>query len=156
MKNTVLVSIIGALASFNALSADLYYQTDAKFVNTKNGELLVGHEGLALYTFLKDDKMGVLPPKCTSKKDNAPLGSCLARWPAAIVTEAQLTEIVKSDPKFSGVYNNELGKLQLTYSDLPLYYWFKDTKEVNFTGSGVGKAWSLVVKGKAPTMFSGL
>lgn len=156
MKKTVLVSMIVALASFNAVSADLYHQTDVKFVDTKDGKLLVGYNDLALYTFLKDDKAGVLPPKCTTKKDSAPLGSCLARWPAATISEVNLVKLVKSDPDFSGVFNNELKKLQLTYDGLPLYYWFKDTKEVNFTGSGVNKAWSLVVKGKSPTMFSGL
>ncbi|WP_419182543.1 hypothetical protein [Photobacterium piscicola] len=36
--------------------------------------------------------------------------------------------------------------MQLTYSGLPTYYWFKDIEKNNFSGDGVGNAWSLILK----------
>ncbi len=134
---------------------DLYYPTEPIFSKTEKGNLLVGKDGLALYTF-KKDMNSPIPPKCTSIKDKGPLGSCLARWPAATVKLEKVDSLIKEDENFGAVYNNELNKLQLTYSGLPVYYWFKDTEKNNFTGDGVGNAWSLILKNKSPTMFSGL
>ncbi|EEO7019644.1 hypothetical protein G6216_004617 [Salmonella enterica subsp. enterica serovar Virchow] len=157
MKKALSVALVftAAMASTHAFASDLFYLTSPEFKDTKHGELLVGRDGLALYTF-KKDTVSAIPPKCTQDKDQGPLGSCLARWPAAIVDASDMPELIKKDKEFGAVYNNELNKLQLTYSGLPLYYWFKDSNKNNFTGSGVGNAWSLVMKGKSPTMFSGI
>ncbi|WP_305818940.1 hypothetical protein [Photobacterium leiognathi] len=154
-KRLIGATVVLLSVSFSSFANDLFYPTKPMFQMTPKGNLLVGKEGLALYTFKKDVNSPI-PPKCTSMKDDAPLGSCLARWPAATVMQTDMKGLISQDKNFGAVYNNELQQLQLTYSGLPVYYWFKDTKENNFTGDGVGNAWSLILKDKAPTMFSGL
>ncbi|CEO41018.1 hypothetical protein C0Z01_18575 [Photobacterium kishitanii] len=54
----------------------------------------------------------------------------LARWPAATVTITEIKSLTSQNQKFSAVYTNELNKLQLTYSGLPAYSWFKDTYKI--------------------------
>lgn len=154
MNKKLLLSLSLLFMAPAGFASELFYETQPKFVATSVGKLLVGRHNLALYTF-KPDVGSPIPPKCTSKQDKGPLGSCLARWPAATVEFSQLAALVKSDSEFGAVYNNELNKLQLSYSGLPLYYWFKDTPRNNFTGDGVNDAWSLILEGQPPTMFSG-
>ncbi|MCG3863400.1 MULTISPECIES: hypothetical protein [unclassified Photobacterium] len=156
VKTLVASTLMVMSLSASAFASDLYHETTPVFKNTVNGNLLTGKDGLALYTFIKDYKQGSIPPKCTTKEDNKPLGSCLARWPAATVSMVQLKSLTSKDKAYGGVYNNELHKLQLTYDGLPVYYWFKDTAKNNFTGDGVGKAWALIEQGKTPINFSGL
>ncbi|PSW80260.1 hypothetical protein CTN07_20105 [Photobacterium damselae] len=156
MKKTFIhTSLLLLSISYSAFAYDLEYPTEPTFKMTSKGSLLVGKDNLALYTFKKDVNSPI-PPKCTSMKDKGLLGSCLARWPAAIVTMEEMKTLILQDPKFGAVYNNELNKLQLTYSGLPVYYWFKDTNKNNFTGDGVGNSWSLILKDMPPTMFNGL
>ncbi|PSV70977.1 hypothetical protein CTM77_10025 [Photobacterium phosphoreum] len=156
MKKTLIhTSLLLLSISSSAFAHNLEYPTEPTFKMTPKGNLLVGKDDLALYTFKKDVNSPI-PPKCTSMKDKGPLGSCLARWPAAIVTIKEMKQLILQDPKFGAVYNNELNKLQLTYSGLPTYYWFKDTEKNNFSGDGVGNAWSLILKDMPPTMFDGL
>lgn len=140
-------------ASAQTLSLDT---TNVEYVKHAGYEALVGQDGLALYTFKKDNALDGQSPKCTSEKDEMPLGSCLARWPAAIVSSSEVERMKKVDPNFGYVDNPELKAQQLTYNSLPLYYWFKDSKDRNFTGSGVLGAWSLVIKDKGATFFDGV
>ncbi len=154
MNKKLLLSLSLLFMAPSTFANELFHETTPKFATTSVGKLLVGRYNLALYTF-KSDLGSPIPPKCTSKQDNGPLGSCLARWPAAAVELSQLADLVKDDNKFGAVYNNDINKLQLSYAGLPLYYWYKDTPQHNFTGDGINDAWSLILLGQPPTMFAG-
>ena len=154
MNKKTLILALSAI-SFNSFASELYYPTIPTFKSTEHGELLVGMDGLALYTF-KKDTISPFPPKCTKIEDAGPLGSCLARWPAATITLNEIKELAEKDLNFNVVLNTDINKLQLTYMGLPVYYWFKDSDDKNFTGDGVSNAWSLIIKGQKPTMFDGL
>ncbi|WCE29325.1 hypothetical protein [Vibrio sp. SCSIO 43137] len=145
------------LASDSVEEPNLFWNTqDVEFVQHNGHELLVSSDNnLALYTFKIDDSSHKSSPQCTSKKDELPLGSCLARWPAAITTIEQLSELHSKNSLFGGVYNSDLKALQLTYDSLPLYYWFKDSENNNFTGNGVVGLWSVVDKNNGPRLFNG-
>ncbi|GAD28646.1 conserved hypothetical protein [Photobacterium leiognathi lrivu.4.1] len=155
--NKILLSLGSLLmvTSVNSFADVLFYETNPTFEHTDKGNLLVGHEKLGLYTFRKDLK-SPMKPQCTTATDKGPLGSCLARWPAAVVKQENVEDIMASDSNFGIVFNKDIQMLQLTYFDLPVYYWFKDSSEKNFTGDGVQNAWSLIVQGKKPVMFNGL
>ncbi|WP_305368591.1 hypothetical protein [Photobacterium leiognathi] len=142
MMNKIIFSLGSLLmiTSVNSLANELYFETYPVFESTDKGNLLVGHNKLGLYTF-KKDLNSPTKPQCTTLEDKGPLGSCLARWPAAVVSQENIEDIKM---------------LQLTYFDLPVYYWFKDSNIKNFTGDGVQNAWSLIVQGKKPVMFNGL
>ena len=149
-KTQILATLLGTLAAGQAAAADtpLSIETEPHFVKTEMyGRVLVGKDDAALYTFKKDFAMGGLPPKCTTKADDLPLGSCLKRWPAATISYDDFKALAKKDPSkpFGVVYNQEVGQLQLTYDSLPLYYWFGDkpAEQTNFTGLGVNAAWDL-------------
>ncbi|MEC7308060.1 hypothetical protein [Vibrio crassostreae] len=154
MKQSVFLSFLLMGISGSSIASELYYDTYPSFEPSEKGNFLVGDNKLALYTF-KKDLDSPIPPKCTALEDKGPLGSCLARWPAAIVELSEIDNIISKDSHFGAVYNSEINELHLTYFGLPVYYWFKDTKEKNFTGDGVGKAWSLIVQGEKPIMFEG-
>ena len=141
---------IGSLISGQAIATEnlLSVVTKPHFVkNEMFGRVLVGKNGAALYTFKKDHKLGGYPAKCTTKKDDKPLGSCLKRWPAASISYKDLSKLLQNNPKlpYGAIYNREVKSLQITYQDLPLYYWFGDKvkSKTNFTGLGVLKAWDL-------------
>ncbi|WP_318466703.1 COG4315 family predicted lipoprotein [Photobacterium leiognathi] len=157
MMNKIIFSLGSLLmiTSVNSLANELYSETYPVFESTDKGNLLVGHNKLGLYTF-KKDLNSPTKPQCTTLEDKGPLGSCLARWPAAVVSQENIEDIMASDSNFGIVYNEDIKMLQLTYFDLPVYYWFKDSNIKNFTGDGVQNAWSLIVQGKKPVMFNGL
>ncbi|WP_318407207.1 COG4315 family predicted lipoprotein [Photobacterium leiognathi] len=157
MMNKIIFSLGSLLmiTSVNSLANELYFETHPVFESTDQGNLLVGHNKLGLYTF-KKDLNSPTKPQCTTLEDKGPLGSCLARWPAAVVSQENIEDIMASDSNFGIVYNEDIKMLQLTYFDLPVYYWFKDSNIKNFTGDGVQNAWSLIVQGKKPVMFNGL
>lgn len=158
MKNNVLslsLLLLTALVTTKTFASEFFYTANPEFKVSKKGNLLVGKNGLALYTF-KKDVGSPIPPKCTKEKDIAPLGACLVRWPAATTEITEMPGLIIKDKNFGAVYNNEINKLQLTYAGLPVYYWFKDSVSNNFTGDGVGDAWSLIVEGENPTIFTGM
>jgi len=144
------VALAGQIVPGQAIASDkpLSVEANPHFVKTNMfGRVLVGTDDLALYTFKKDLKLGGYPPKCTTHKDGLPLGSCLKRWPAATISYEKFNQLRKNSPDlpYGVVFNVEAGSLQLTYDNLPLYYWFGDsTKEgTNFSGLGVNEAWDI-------------
>lgn len=144
------VALAGHFVSGQAMASDkpLSVETNPHFVKTEMfGRVLVGTDDLALYTFKKDQKLGGYPPKCTTRKDDLPVGSCLRRWPAATISYEKFGQLRKSNPDlpYGVVFNVEVDSLQLTYEGLPLYYWFGDNvKEgTNFSGLGVNEAWDI-------------
>jgi predicted lipoprotein with Yx(FWY)xxD motif len=98
----------------------------------KLGEILVGNDGMTLYMFTKDE-----PNKSNCNAE------CLAKWPP-LLTEGEpvLGEGVDSD--LVGTAELADGTMIVTYNEMPLYYWVKDTKPGDTTGQGVGEVWYVV------------
>lgn len=95
------------------------------------GNFLVDDKGMTLYLFTNDTP-GV--SNCT--------GSCLEAWPPLLVegepvagegVTGRLGVIVRSD-----------GSRQVTYNDMPLYYYVADSQAGNTIGQGVGGVWFVV------------
>jgi len=93
------------------------------------GGVLVGSNGMTLYTFDKDTA-GSGKSVCN--------GQCATNWPPLMAAD---------DDKASGDYSvvtRDDGKKQWALKGKPLYYWAKDTKPGEMTGEGVMGAWHVV------------
>jgi predicted lipoprotein with Yx(FWY)xxD motif len=100
--------------------------------NAQLGNILVDSRGFTLYTFKNDAPGG--KSTCT--------GQCLVNWPPMLVapgtqpsamqgvTASKLGTITRSD-----------GTTQVTYNNMPLYFFFKDQKAGDTNGQGVGSVW---------------
>ena len=110
--------------------------TDAKL-----GKILVDEKGMTLYMFTKD----------TAGMSNCS-GGCLAAWPP-LVASGDLVAGPGVTGKL-GFITRADGTKQVTYNDLPLYYWMKDKAPGDTTGQGVGGVWFVVPPTK-PTSNSG-
>jgi predicted lipoprotein with Yx(FWY)xxD motif len=97
----------------------------------KLGDYLVDAKGMTLYMFTKDTP-GV--SNCS--------GGCLTAWPPLVATgdlvagpgvTGKLGFITRAD-----------GTKQVTYNDMPLYYWASDVKPGDVNGQGVGGVWYVV------------
>jgi len=90
------------------------------------GGVLVGPNGMTLYTFDKDSA-GSGKSVCN--------GQCATNWPPLMAADADAA---------SGDYTlvtRDDGKKQWALKGKPLYYWIKDTKPGDTTGEGVMGAW---------------
>jgi predicted lipoprotein with Yx(FWY)xxD motif len=88
--------------------------------------MLVGPNGMTLYTFEKD-VAGSGKSVCN--------GPCAANWPPLLASESD---------KPSGDYTlimRDDGKKQWAVKGKPLYFWSKDSKPGDKTGDGVLKLW---------------
>lgn len=93
------------------------------------GGVLVGANGMTLYTFDKDSA-GSGKSVCN--------GQCATNWPPLMAADADAA---------SGDYSlvtRDDGKKQWALKGKPLYYWAKDTKPGDMTGDGVLGAWHVV------------
>jgi predicted lipoprotein with Yx(FWY)xxD motif len=105
------------------------------------GDFLVDSEGMTLYLFTNDEP-GV--SNCT--------GGCLENWPPLLI---------EGDPVAGEGVNGKLdtitladGTKQVTYNDMPLYYYIKDVKPGDTTGQQVGDVWFVVPPESATVMVS--
>jgi predicted lipoprotein with Yx(FWY)xxD motif len=90
------------------------------------GGVLVGPNGMTLYTFDKDSA-GSGKSVCN--------GQCATNWPPLMAADADAA---------SGDYTlvtRDDGKKQWALKGKPLYYWVKDGKPGDMTGEGVMGAW---------------
>lgn len=103
--------------------AGCYSMTQAQ-VTAQDG-VLVGPQGMTLYTFDKDTA-GSGKSVCN--------GPCATNWPPLIAATA---------PTGAGysVIKRDDGTSQVAYKGQPLYYWVKDTKPGDKTGDGVNQVW---------------
>ena len=99
--------------------------------NSSLGSFLVDEDGMTLYLFTKDTP-GV--SNCT--------GNCLTAWPPLLTG---------GDPRADDGVVGKLGTitladgtLQVTYNDMPLYYYISDVKPGDTVGQGVGGVWFVV------------
>lgn len=101
--------------------------------DTSVGKILVDDKGMALYAFDKD-KEG--KPTCT--------GDCAKAWPPLLTTDKP-TPGQGVNASLLGMTDRSDGTKQVTYHNMPLYHFVKDTKPGDMNGQGVeqfgGKWW---------------
>ena len=93
------------------------------------GGMLVGPNGMTLYTFDRD---------VTGSGKSVCNGPCATNWPPLMAAETD---------KASGDYTvitRDDGKKQWAMKGKPLYYWIKDSKAGDKTGDGVQNVWHIV------------
>jgi predicted lipoprotein with Yx(FWY)xxD motif len=115
---------IAAVSVFAALLATASaFAQNAAPATMKDG-VLVGSNGMTLYTFEKDADGKSM---CN--------GKCAENWPP-------LTADGGAAPSgdFSLITRDD-GKKQVAYKGKPLYYWVKDQKPGDKTGDGVNNVW---------------
>ena len=77
--------------------------------NADLGTFLVGENGMTLYMFTPDD---------------ATCGDgCLANWPPFVAEAVEDVAVSRDLPGEIGLFEREDGTTQVTYNDIPLYYW---------------------------------
>ena len=97
----------------------------------KLGDFLVDAKGMTLYMYTKDTA-GV--SNCTA--------DCLKAWPPLVAT-GDLVAGAGVTGKL-GTITRADGTKQVTYNDMPLYYWASDMKAGDMTGQGVGGVWFML------------
>jgi predicted lipoprotein with Yx(FWY)xxD motif len=123
MKKTLLLlslsTLLGACASMSMM------MMPAKF----DGGMLVGTNGMTLYSFDKDTR-GDGKSVCVDK--------CAVNWPPL---KAGANDNGSGD---WSVITRPDGSKQWAYKGWPLYFWIKDQKPGDKTGDDVGKVWHIV------------
>lgn len=92
------------------------------------GGVLVGGNGLTLYTFDKD-AAGSGKSVCN--------GPCASNWPPLFAADGD-----RAAGDWSVITRDD-GKKQWAFKGKPLYYWIKDQKPGDRSGDGVNNAWRL-------------
>jgi predicted lipoprotein with Yx(FWY)xxD motif len=96
------------------------------------GTILVDHDGMTLYEFANDEPN---QSNCT--------GECLDNWPPLIsLGDPAAGEGVNEGDL--GTIEREDGQLQVTYREMPLYYWVGDVGPGDTGGHGLNDAWFVV------------
>lgn len=93
------------------------------------GGMLVGPNGMTLYTFDRDTT-GAGKSVCN--------GPCAVNWPPLM---ASATDKASGD---YSVITRDDGSRQWAMKGKPLYYWKNDTKAGDKTGDGVQNVWHIV------------
>jgi predicted lipoprotein with Yx(FWY)xxD motif len=115
-KSALCAIAIGGMFIGSALAAD----ASTKVVDG----MLVGANGMTLYTFDKD---------VAGSGKSACAGQCATNWPPLAATGAATGDY--------SVVTRDDGSKQLAYKGKPLYFWSKDAKPGDKTGDGVINAW---------------
>jgi predicted lipoprotein with Yx(FWY)xxD motif len=100
------------------------------------GEILVGPEDMTLYVFGNDS------PGETTCYD-----SCAENWPPLTVDEDEDPELAAGVSGTLDVVERTDGEMQVTYNDMPLYYYAADDSPGDTNGQGVGDNWYVVPVG---------
>jgi predicted lipoprotein with Yx(FWY)xxD motif len=100
------------------------------------GTYLVAPNGMTLYQYA-NDAVGV--SNCA--------GECATIWPPYTIPASEAETALGSGAGVTGeigVITRADGTLQLTYNNIPLYFYSKDQSIGDTTGQGVGGTWSVV------------
>jgi predicted lipoprotein with Yx(FWY)xxD motif len=97
------------------------------------GQVLVGPNGMTLYSFDRD-----------SLNESACYERCSEIWPPLIVRNADNLTSGEGVPGELGTIERTTGSLQVTYNGQPLYYWYEDYAAGDTNGQGVGGVWWVV------------
>jgi predicted lipoprotein with Yx(FWY)xxD motif len=117
LLSLALAATLGACASMMSSPAKM------------DGGVMVGPNGMTLYTFDKDTA-GSGKSVCVDK--------CAVNWPPFMATAGASA---KGD---WSIVTRADGSHQWAYKGSPLYYWIKDQKAGDKTGDDVGKVWHVV------------
>lgn len=90
--------------------------------------VLVGPNGMTLYTFDKDEA-GSGKSMCN--------GPCAVNWPPLMASASD-----QASGDFSIITRDD-GAKQWAVKGKPVYYWIKDTKPGDKTGDGFNKVWQV-------------
>ena len=99
------------------------------------GPFLTDAKGMTVYLFMKDVTAG----------ESACYDDCAAAWPPVPAADGMMLP-----PGISGTLSaidRTDGSQQMTYNDIPLYYYAADTKPGDTTGQDVGEVWYIVTPG---------
>lgn len=121
-------AVVGAsliLVAAGAIAQDT--MGPAMTAETELGTVLVGPEGMTLYTFDRDE------PGVSNCYDQ-----CAVNWPPFLVEDATMT-----DDNWTVVERTD-GPAMWAYDGAPLYYWINDSAPGDVTGDGVGDVWHVV------------
>lgn len=119
---------LALLASTTFVACSSYGARPAGPAMMSNG-MLVGSNGMTLYTFDKD---------VTGSGKSVCNDACATNWPPLFVM---------GDAAPSGDYSivtRDDGKKQWAMKGKPLYYWIKDQKAGDKTGDGVNNVWHII------------
>jgi predicted lipoprotein with Yx(FWY)xxD motif len=97
------------------------------------GKILVDEKGMVLYMYTKDSSDGT--SVCYDK--------CAIAWPP-LLTKNKATASDGAQDSLLGTTTRKDGTMQVTYKNMPLYYYQKDQKPGDTTGQDVGKVWYVV------------
>lgn len=112
-----------------ATTITLTVKNDAKL-----GNYLADEKGMTLYQYARD----------TAGKSTCE-GACLQNWPPLLVVPGgKVTITGGGDQTLVGTITRSDGTTQVTYRNLPLYYFIKDKAAGDINGQGVGSVWSVV------------
>jgi predicted lipoprotein with Yx(FWY)xxD motif len=100
------------------------------------GPILTDAAGMTLYLFTVD----------TVKGESACYDQCEENWP--VFTASEPLTLPEGVEGTLGTIERTDGVKQVTYNDIPLYYWAKDEKPGDTTGQGVGDVWYVVTPGQ--------
>ncbi len=119
---SVTVTTLAALALFSPLSALAAPPTKME------GGVLVGANGMTLYTFDKD-----------SEGKSACNGPCAGNWPPLMAADSD-----KAEGSYTVITRDD-GKKQWAYKAKPLYFFAKDQKAGDKSGDGfLNGAWHVI------------
>lgn len=106
--------------------------------DTSAGKILVDAKGRTLYAFDKDKSLHGRSSACDP--------SCAAEWPPLTTTAAPKAG-TGVNAKMLGTITRPDGKKQVTYNNMPLYYFVDDKSPGDMSGQGVsafGGKWNVV------------
>ena len=112
--------------------------------NSGLGKILVDSQGMTLYTFAKDD------PGVSNCYDQ-----CAEKWPPLLVEQNAALQAGEGISATLATTERKDGTHQVTVNDMPVYYFFKDTKPGDASGQGVGDVW-FVLDGEGNIVNSAL
>jgi predicted lipoprotein with Yx(FWY)xxD motif len=107
--------------------------TTVSVAETDLGAVLVGPDGLTLYTFAND-----VPDSGSS----ACTDSCAQAWPPLTVEGDEPTAAAELTGALEVITRDD-GSSQVTYNGQPLYYYVQDQAPGDTTGDGVGGVWDV-------------
>jgi len=121
MKHTILAALAATTLAACASMAQAPAMT--------SGGMLVGPNGMTLYTFDRD---------ATGSGKSVCNGPCAVNWPPLMASDSD-----RASGDYSVVMRDD-GKKQWALKGKPLYYWIKDSKAGDKTGDGVQNVWHIV------------
>ena len=99
----------------------------------KLGMILTGEDGKTVYKFTAD-----------SAGKSTCSGGCADNWPPFALEGNETVKAGAGVTGKLGTITRDDGKKQVTYNDVPLYYFAGDSKAGDTNGQGVGGKWFVV------------